>query len=72
MISFDFPQTISDDSEAAFNSAAWEENSNYKLHIYLCFQKEPRRDGGKGQRTVRGWGVGESTWQEDDSSVVWC
>lgn len=49
MVGFDVLKTASDDSEVAFNSAAWEENYNYKLQFFYVFWKkwrETRRDRG--------------------------
>lgn len=47
MTGFDFLKTASDDSEVAFNSAAWEENDNYKLQFFISVLnwRETGREG---------------------------
>ena len=68
MTVFDFLKIASDDSEVAFNSAAWEKGRITSFHI-CCGRTGGRLGGNEGMHM---WVVcvGENTCC--DSSVIWC
>lgn len=60
MAGFDFLKSASDDSEVAFNSAAWEGNYNCKRQFCISGLRKLEGDFGGGVGWVCGWIVGEN------------